>query len=265
MTYKEFSQNFDVLYTNSTSGLAPGLTEYEKSIFLTKAQNEIVKNHFNANSNDKKEGYGDTSKRDIDFSCITSFYRYRGSFDEIGNNIIEDEATFAVNKSIAISLPSDMIAIINEDFYISSADEVTYETDLQHFAVIPIKPEVYSILMAKPWQGPKKRQVWRMLHNTGIADNTAELIFSYPLYKKLAADFGTDIGYVYTVRYIQFPPPIITINLNTGFSIQGRTSATTSILPKELHEEIVQRAVEIAKNLWSGDLNTLIQLGQRSE
>lgn len=264
MTYKEFSQNFDVLYTNSTSGLAPGLTEYEKSIFLTKAQNEIVKNHFNANSNDKKEGFGDTPKRDIDFSCITNLYRYIGSFDKIGNNIIKDTATFAVNKSIVVELPSDIIAIINEDIYLHPS-EISHTTDLLHFAVIPIKPEVYNVLMAKPWQGPKKRQVWRMLHKTDLASQCAELIVSYPLYKKLAADFGMDIQYTYTARYICLPPPIITVDLGTGFSIQEETKAATSILPEELHEEIVQRAVEIAKNLWSGDLNTLIQSGQRSE
>jgi hypothetical protein len=50
MTAEEFSDQFDVLYNNITSNQAPGLTEYEKSVFLTKAQNEIVKNYFTAES-----------------------------------------------------------------------------------------------------------------------------------------------------------------------------------------------------------------------
>ncbi len=33
----EFSSEFDVLYNNITSNQAPGLDDYEKSVFLTKA------------------------------------------------------------------------------------------------------------------------------------------------------------------------------------------------------------------------------------
>ena len=37
MTPIEFSTEFDVLYNNITSNQAPGLNEYEKSIFLLHA------------------------------------------------------------------------------------------------------------------------------------------------------------------------------------------------------------------------------------
>ena len=47
MTNLEFSNEFDVLYNNITSNQAPGLDEYEKSVFLTKAQDEIIKAYFN--------------------------------------------------------------------------------------------------------------------------------------------------------------------------------------------------------------------------
>ena len=42
MTTQEFSLEFDLLYNNISSNQAPGLTEYEKSTFLTQAQEEIV-------------------------------------------------------------------------------------------------------------------------------------------------------------------------------------------------------------------------------
>lgn len=51
MTNEEFSNEFDVLYNNITSNQAPGLDEYEKSVFLTKAQDEIVKAYFNPKTN----------------------------------------------------------------------------------------------------------------------------------------------------------------------------------------------------------------------
>ena len=37
MKSEEFNNQFDVLYNNITSNQAPGLNEYEKSVFLTKA------------------------------------------------------------------------------------------------------------------------------------------------------------------------------------------------------------------------------------
>ena len=43
MTNPEMSNEFDILYNNITSNQAPGLDEYEKSVFLTKAQDEIIK------------------------------------------------------------------------------------------------------------------------------------------------------------------------------------------------------------------------------
>ena len=57
MTIQEFSNEFDVLYNNIMSNQAPGLDEYEKSVFLTKAQNEILKNYFNPKGNKYQEGF----------------------------------------------------------------------------------------------------------------------------------------------------------------------------------------------------------------
>lgn len=72
MTISEFSDQFDVLYNNITSNQAPGLNEYEKSVFLTKAAKEIVKNYFTANSkgNTIGQGFDDSAKRQADFSCL---------------------------------------------------------------------------------------------------------------------------------------------------------------------------------------------------
>ena len=46
MTNKEFSYEFDILYNNIMSNQAPGLDDYEKSVFLTKAQEEIIINYY---------------------------------------------------------------------------------------------------------------------------------------------------------------------------------------------------------------------------
>lgn len=70
MTNLEFSAEFDVLYNNITSNQAPGLDEYEKSVFLTKAQDEILKAYFNPKGNKLFEGFDDSTRRQIDFSNL---------------------------------------------------------------------------------------------------------------------------------------------------------------------------------------------------
>ena len=71
MTPKEFSSQFDILYDNITSGKAPGLNDYEKSVLLTKAQDQLIKNYFTPLGNKYQEGHSDSHKRTIDFSNIT--------------------------------------------------------------------------------------------------------------------------------------------------------------------------------------------------
>lgn len=47
MNNAEFSKEFDILYNNIMSNAAPGLDEYEKSVFLTNAQEGFVKDLYN--------------------------------------------------------------------------------------------------------------------------------------------------------------------------------------------------------------------------
>jgi hypothetical protein len=69
------------------------------------------------------------------------------------------------------------------------------------------------------------------------------------------------------------PYPIITVDLeNTGVSIEGQVKPldttgndSNSELPEELHQEILQRAVELAKVAYTGEDKTIVELGQRSE
>lgn len=70
MTCEEFSNEFDILYNNVMSNQAPGLDEYEKSVFLTRAQDDIVKRYFTPKGNKDLEGFDTSIKRNIDFSSL---------------------------------------------------------------------------------------------------------------------------------------------------------------------------------------------------
>nr|DAG91963.1 MAG TPA: hypothetical protein [Crassvirales sp.] len=74
MTCEEFSNEFDILYNNIMSNQAPGLDEYEKSVFLTRAQDDIVKRYFTPKGNKDFEGFDSSLKRNMDFSSLYRNY-----------------------------------------------------------------------------------------------------------------------------------------------------------------------------------------------
>ena len=55
MTNIEFDNEFDLLYSNNAN-VGPGLDAYDKSVFLTIAQEELVNNYYSPKSNPKLEG-----------------------------------------------------------------------------------------------------------------------------------------------------------------------------------------------------------------
>ena len=62
MTALEMSSEFDILFNNISSNQGVGLNEFEKSVLLTKAQDEIIKNHYTnkQGGNKYQEGIGDS-------------------------------------------------------------------------------------------------------------------------------------------------------------------------------------------------------------
>ena len=51
----------------------------------------------------------------------------------------------------------------------------------------------------------------------------------------------------------------------SNVSIEGLTTVTECELDPILHPEVLQRAVELAKAAYIGDLNSNVELGKRSE
>lgn len=230
MTKEEFLYQFDVLYNNITSNQAPGLNGYEKSVFLTKAQYEVLKNYFNPKSNKLTEGYSDSPKRHVDFSKLVK------------------ESTNSSN------FPSDVMFILEE----------TCKENGKQMLVVPIDYKEYQRMLTRPYPYPLKRQVWRLTGAT--TENTTSNTFVFH-------PGGTEIT-DYKLRYIKTPNPII-VGDAADFLIEGSTYATIdnhtvgedlSIeIPVELHQEVLQRAVELAKIAWLGDINSTLAAGQRDE
>ena len=241
MTNQEFSNEFDVLYNNIMSNQAPGLDEYEKSVFLTKAQNEILKNYFNPKGNKYQEGFDGSPKRQIDFSSLVRVSE---------PTIISSDSSYIKmdNRSKLYTIPTDILFIVNETAKLTSGSTSRY------LSIVPISFDEYNRLMSKPYKCPLKNQGWRLLQYS--SKGVAEVIV-----------VGGTLS-EYKIRYIKRPKPIILANLDETYSnvsIDGETSVSECELDSILHPEILQRAVELAKSAYTGDLKSSVELGQRSE
>lgn len=331
MKVDEFSNEFDILYNSITSNQAPGLDEYEKSVFLTKAQDEIIKSYFNPRLNKTQEGFDGNERRQIDFSMIlkseiiypTKVVRSRNfeistyNGNVYNNEQLKDtELTFTVpyNKipvkvnnvsvnnntvSIQIDKPYELLKYIDtnyhtfqipedqsyQEFSITIGDNdwnnpqfdtreniksVSFPSDILMFineyaevirdgknkrlVVIPISYTEYSRVMSKPFKRPLKNQAWRLLEGTG--DNkSADIIMG-----------ANDTLRFYGIRYLKRPNPIVLVDLTgSDLSINDKQEVTNCELDEILHPEILQRAVELAKAAYIGDLNSQVALGQTSE
>lgn len=244
MTTQEFSNEFDVLYNNIMSNQAPGLDEYEKSVFLTKAQLEILKNYFNPKGNKYGQGFDENAKRQIDFSTLVTVAK-PSQYTPDGSYVRFDD------RSQLYKMPQDILLMLNETG-INTVDGVK-----RLVSIIPMNYEEYARLMSKPWKQPLKNQGWRLFQSTGGVDFISEVVIKYN-------SSLTD----YKIRYVKRPKPIILANLADEYSnvsIEGINTITECELDSILHPEILQRAVELAKSAYTGDLKSSVELGQRSE
>lgn len=165
MTTQEFSNEFDVLYNNIMSNQAPGLDEYEKSIFLTKAQEELVRDYFNSRNVKNAQGFDDNQKRQYDFSTLLSSITLPDFIDTYRALSVHGSVTYNTifdSRAKIYIAPSDLFLVINESIEDSAK---------RRYSVLPISYDEYNRLMLKPYGFPLKRQAWRI-----ISDRTSSLV-----------------------------------------------------------------------------------------
>ena len=153
MTLEEFSTEFDVLYNSITSNAAPGFNDYEKSVLVTLAQEELIKSYFVSNNNTTGVGLDGSQKRHYDFSTLIKIKSLK--------NIIYDIITArdkveipSLNKdaNAVFLIPNDVFLILNEHLIVKD----------NNYIVFPISYDTYNLLMSKPFPYPNKRQAWRL-------------------------------------------------------------------------------------------------------
>ena len=139
-----------------------------------------------------------------------------------------------------------------------------FKINTDEFQVIPITLAEYQRLMSRPSGDPLKKQVWKLMGNSTSGNGSIEIISHWK-------DSRTSDNKL-IVRYVRKPYPIIIEDLSKqNLTINGESNTYNNgtgeacELAKELHPEILQRAVELAKVFYTGQPADVINAGQRSE
>lgn len=153
MTLSEMSQTFDILYNNSSSNQAPGLNEAEKSIYLTKAQNMLVKEQFNSRTDGVGGGFDGSQQRQYDFSSLIKIANLF-NVNTYDKNRITDIQKLD-KRSRVFLFPHDYFLTVNE----------VLSDSKRQYSVLPLSYDEYQRLMLKPYNFPVKRGAWRLITN----------------------------------------------------------------------------------------------------
>jgi hypothetical protein len=227
MTNEEFSNGFDILvnsyrrfkdFDKQESLDSIEFDEYEKSVYLTKAQEELVINFYNG-----KNPYGDSfesteeMRRYLDALVKTKVFTMADALRGIGVS----------DHSVLFQLPDDLAFITMEQ--ITYDDEKLGCYNGSTADVYPVTQDEYSRVKDNPFRGPTKYKAIRL----DSGDKTVELVLKYAIKE-------------YLIKYLSKPEPIILETLPNGLTIEGASEQTECKLNSILHHTILERAVQMA-------------------
>lgn len=225
MTVDEFDIRFDILYNNIASNAAPALTPYEKSVFLSQAQKEII-----------TEVYTGKNNLGISFESTEEARNYlRGLTKSSTISNFETLETSTLNteyKEYYIDVTNESL----KDMWFITYEKCKIKDITDDILVVPTKQDVLFNTLNNPFKKPSLNKVLRV-----DADNKIYLYSAKDIEK-------------YTIMYISKPTPIILNNINDGtLTIDGQKCSTPSAgnSPEILHSLILERAVELAKKTYS--------------
>lgn len=227
MTNPEFSDAFTVLLNSFDTPSQFGeqasrreivLNEYEKSLFLTQSQEEIVVNLYNG-----KNPYGDS------FESTEEIRRYLDTLVKTKVFTMSDALTDkgVSPNSVLFKLPKDAAFITMEQITYNDSRLGCYDGKTAN--VYPVTQDEYSRVKDNPFRGPTKYKAIRL--DTG--DRIIELIPKYTIGE-------------YLIKYLSKPEPIILEDLPDGLTIEGLNKQTECKLNSILHHAILMRAVQMA-------------------
>ncbi len=225
MTNNEFSDEFDLLvdsykrlgkYNDQPLPDVLIFDEYEKSVFLTAAQEDFVRMLYSG-KNMVGESFEKTEEarrglaplvKEVSLTAQTS-----------------TSATLISGNSYKYELPQEAWLIVYEQAVLSGISEPAM--------VLPVTHDDYYKLSKNPFKQPSKYKVFRLdIHN-----NICEIISIFAVES-------------YFIRYIVKPPPIVLVGLDNS-SVNGVTVECRCSLNPIVHRDILKLAVQKALERYS--------------
>ncbi len=213
-------EEFLISYDRVANQAAPGYEDNEISLFLSTAQDRLLKTRLNPKGNKYQESLEQTEKRRKDFSELI-----RDAVDTSGT------LTTAISANQNGALPNGTFFDLPEDFLFAWSERI--ETDIlcdgsnKVVSVKPVTHDQYNINKDNPWKKPNNNLAWRLDFSQVVVGSSGtkrhEIITdgSYQVTK-------------YLLRYVKVPRDIDIAN-----NISCELNAS-------VHREIVDLAVEIA-------------------
>lgn len=231
MLLNELSVEFDLLYNNISSNQAPGLTEYEKSVFLTEAQEAVILELYKGTAGDA-------------FESTEEVTRYLSSLVKSKKAVTPKLQTIP-NRFINTNEYSFDLKEIEDLWFITFQSASIQDNEcFRDVIVVPTTQDSLYKELQNPFKGPNKNRV------LSLSEDTNQKIYSkYPLSS-------------YYIKYLSKPYPIILEDLaeedEEGNPIgeyltinKEYKSKEIDWLPEILHRTILLRAVQIAKAVWA--------------
>lgn len=237
MTADEIRTEFDVMYNNISSGAAPNLNDFERSLFLTRAQDELVRMY-----------YAGTNARYTSFEADEEARRYLDTLVTTETFTLPVPQQYGRFKDYAVPKPADAMFVLRESV-VNGSDECRGGTLM---AVNPVRHEDLNRLLGNPFKAPNERKCVRFDVRNGEGGAVFHL---------LSADALSS----YEMTYLRKPVAIVLSDIQTDFGkeIDGKTDWEGYDIPDTLMHKVIRRACELAKAAYTGDLGSTFAVNAR--
>lgn len=224
MTLQELSVEFDILFNNISSNQAPGLSEYEKSVFLTQAMEAVIL--------DLYKGTGGDS-----FESTEELTRYLN--------------TLVKTKSIPVDeTTKDNDPIFSGKTYIADLSEADGNNNFNNLWFIVYQTATINNknVLAVPTTLDK---VYKEMQNPFKRPNDDRVLV---LFQENNAYLISEIKPTnYYIKYLSRPYPIILDDIGE-LTINGQSyddaKELSDIVPETMHRSILLRAIQLAQMVW---------------
>lgn len=232
MNTQEMSNTFDVLinsfatsapFGQEASGYDLTVDEYDKSIYLTKAQEEEILDLYNGNNI-----YGEGFEGNEEIRRLLSSLVKTAQIEPIADT--SNLKGISANSKF-FTLPANPDPAV----WVITYEAVNLGTPLAcsnitTMDVYPTTQDEYHKIKKNPFRGSNKHRALRL----DYSDTIVEIICSETVSN-------------YYIKYLTWPAPIILTEIeDEDYYIHGEHSIHDCELPEALHQRIVERAVRLA-------------------